>query len=331
MTKKTSSAYQDAGVNIDAGMKAVDLMKRYVKTTMNKNVITDLGSFGGMFSFNGGILVASADGVGTKLKLAYHTGKHDTIGQDLVNHCVNDILVMGAEPLFFLDYFGTTKLVPEVAAEVVKGLSIACKENGCALLGGETAELPGIYKDNEYDLAGFIVGSIPKEGVIDTTKIKSGDIIIGIASSGLQTNGYSLALKVLPPEKNTDKLNEVLMKPHKSFLNSVRELRKKITVHGLVHITGGGFYDNIPRVLPKGVSVQINKGSWHVPSVFTMIQEKGSVSDEEMHRVFNMGIGMMAIVEEKDKDLAIESLKASGERVFLIGKVIAGDNKVILI
>jgi len=324
------SSYAKAGVNIDAGWKAVRLMKKYVKETKNKNCVTDIGSFGGMYSFQNKILVASADGVGTKLKLAFHTNKHDTVGQDLVNHCVNDILVMGAEPIFFLDYFGTGKLKPKVAADVVKGLSKACKENNCVLLGGETAEMPGLYKQGEYDLAGFIVGKVTKKDVINNKLIKPGDAVIGLASTGLHTNGYSLALKILPPNKNTKRLNHVLMMPHKSYLKPVKALRKKVTVKGLAHLTGGGFYDNIPRVLPKNISVRIKKGSWHSPSIFSMIQKKAKVSEKEMFRVFNMGIGMIVIVAKKNVKQALGILKKNKQRAWLIGEVVKGSKKVVI-
>lgn len=326
----TKSAYASAGVDIDAGNKAVQLMKQYVKTTKNENCITDLGTFGGMFKFQDKILVASADGVGTKIKLAFQTGKHDTIGQDLVNHCVNDILVMGAEPLFFLDYFATGKLVPEVAAEVVKGLSIACKNNGCVLLGGETAEMPSMYQPNEYDLAGFIVGAVDRKDVIDIKTIKPGDVVLGLASTGLQTNGYSLALKVFPPSKNTGKLNDVLMIPHGSFLNPIKALRKVVTIKGMAHITGGGFYENIPRALPEGVNVCITKGTWHMPSIFNMIQERGKIDEHEMYRVFNMGIGLVVVVDKKDAEKALASLKESNQRAWQIGEVVKGERKVVL-
>ena len=324
------SAYKIAGVNIDAGWKAVRLMKRYVKETKNKNCITDIGSFGGMYSFQNKILVASADGVGTKLKLAYHTGKHDTVGQDLVNHCVNDILVMGAKPLFFLDYFGTGKLKPSVAADVVKGLAKACKENNCVLLGGETAELPGLYKPGEYDLAGFIVGSVNRKDVIQTKSIKPGDAVIGLASSGLHTNGYSLALKMLNPKKNTKRMNEVLMMPHKSYLKPVTSLGRSVKIKGIAHITGGGFYDNIPRILPKGIGVRINKEMWHSHSIFRLIQKRGNVSEKEMYRVFNMGIGMIIIVAKKNVKKALARLKQTKQRAWLIGEIVKGSKKVVI-
>lgn len=324
------SAYKKAGVDIDAGWKAVRLMKKYAKATRNKNCITDIGSFGGIYSFQNKLLVASADGVGTKLKLAYHTGKHDTVGQDLVNHCVNDILVMGAKPLFFLDYFATSKLRPKTAAEVIRGVAKACKENNCALLGGETAELPGIYKQGEYDLAGFIIGSLDKKNIMDKKAIKPGDIVIGMASSGLHTNGYSLALKILNPKKNTKKLNEVLMTPHKSYLEPITLLRKSVKIKGIAHITGGGFYDNIPRILPKGITIKIKKGTWHVHSVFRMIQNKANVSEKEMYRIFNMGIGLIIIIANKDRKKAMARLKQLKQRSWIIGEVIKGDKKVMI-
>ena len=309
--------YKEAGVDIDAGEKAVELMKKFVKETYSSNVIKGVGGFGGLFEIDGKVLVSSADGVGTKLKLAF-AGKHDTVGQDLVNHCVNDILVQGAKPLFFMDYFAIGKLVPEVAADVVKGFSKACKENGCVLLGGETAELPGIYKENEYDLAGFIVGIVDKDKVIDGSRVKVGDKVIGLPSSGLHTNGYSLALNVLGDEDR-----EELMKIHISYLKPVMSVIEK--VNGMAHITGGGLVGNIPRVLPEGTSVKINKDAWDVPKIFKKIQEKGDVPEEDMWRTFNMGIGYVLIVDVEDADFVAD--KTNG---IVIGEVVKGEKKVVL-
>ncbi|MCF7860674.1 phosphoribosylformylglycinamidine cyclo-ligase [Candidatus Woesearchaeota archaeon] len=308
-----SISYKDAGVDIDAGNKAVDLMKKYVKETYNKNVMTDLGSFGGLFSTEGfpqnPVLVSSCDGVGTKLKIAYKMDKHDTIGQDLVNHCVNDILVMGARPLFFLDYIGTGKMDPDIMAQIVKGFSMAAKANGCAIVGGESAEMPGIYQNGEYDVAGFIVGVVDKEQIITGEKISSGDILIGLPSNGFHTNGYTLVNKIffekmaLRPDSVIDGIHgtigEELLKTHKSYLNEVTPILPLL--NGMAHITGGGFYENIKRVLPEGLGVEIN-ADWEVPEVFKILQKSAEISDEEMHRTFNMGIGMVLIVPESNLD-----------------------------
>lgn len=339
MTKPIS--YSDAGVSIDNANAAVEKIKTYAKATFNEQTLTEIGSFGGMFSaaFPGmrePILVASADGVGTKLKIAFDTGIHNTIGQDLVNHCVNDILVQGARPLFFLDYFATGKLSPEVTSEVVEGISIACKENGCVLLGGETAEMPGFYADGEYDLAGFIVGVVDKRRVIDGKNIKAGDVVLGLPSNGLQTNGYSLARKLFfeVGGYKTDSFikelgrsaGEALLEKHTSFLKPLDGLLDTGKIKGLSHITGGGFLENIPRILPENVAVEIKRGTWNVPSVFGLMQKLGNVADSEMFRTFNMGIGMIVICAEEDK----EFLKVKLDKCSEIGKVVEGNKEVII-
>lgn len=335
-----SISYADAGVSIDNANRAVAKIREYARATFNERTLTEIGSFGGMFSgaFPGmaePILVASADGVGTKLKLAFETGIHNTVGADLVNHCVNDILVQGARPLFFLDYFATGKLEPDVTASVVEGMARACKENGCVLLGGETAEMPDFYPPGEYDLAGFIVGVVDKQKVIDGKSIVPGDVVLGIPSNGLQTNGYSLARKLFFEvggykadsfiEELGTTAGEALLATHQSFLPQIGPLLegnadKNVrvpSIKGLAHITGGGFLENIPRILPDGVGVEINRGTWPELPIFGLMQKLGNVSDTEMFRTFNMGIGMILICAETD---AKEISEQIGD-CFTIGKV----------
>ncbi|NLB54750.1 MAG: phosphoribosylformylglycinamidine cyclo-ligase [Lentisphaerae bacterium] len=333
MQKRKQSAYAAAGVNIDDKMSGLKSIKKMVKSTAREGVISNIGAFGGMFRSPGSdhILVASADGVGTKLKVAVMAKKHDTIGQDLVNHCVNDILVQGASPLFFLDYYGTSIIEGETFKNVVSGLSKACKENNCALLGGETAEMPGLYPKGEYDLVGTIVGSVHKDEVITGDSIQPGDRLIGLPSSGLHTNGYSLARKIVfetaklkvndlfPGTKR--KVSDVLLAVHKSYLNPILALRKTVTVQGLVHITGGGFPDNIPRVLPDGLKAVVDVTSWQPSVLFEFLMTKGKVEKEEMYRVFNMGIGLVIFVRENEVAEAMSVLKNANARPKLIGYV----------
>jgi len=303
--------YADSGVNIDAATRALARSKEAVRSTWDQRVKNEMGAFGGLFQAAPGepLMVASVDGVGTKVMVARMAGRYDTVGQDLVNHCVDDILVQGAEPLFFLDYFATSKLEEAVLPEIISGFATGCRENGCALLGGETAEMPGVYGDGEFDLAGTIVGRVNEADVIDGSRIKPGNKVWGLPSTGLHTNGYSLARAVLlekagysvndAPEKlQGATVGDALLAVHKSYLNEVRGIWQAFgreAVHGLAHITGGGFYDNIPRVLPDGVNVQLDPAAWTTLPIFQLIQEKGGVSDAEMHRVFNMGIGMVVI------------------------------------
>jgi phosphoribosylformylglycinamidine cyclo-ligase len=332
-------SYSDAGVSIDNANLALDKIKNFAKSTFNRQTLTEIGSFGGMFSgmfpeMREPILVASADGVGTKLKVAFMANVHHTIGQDLVNHCVNDILVQGARPLFFLDYFATGKLSPEITIDVVEGISIACKENGCVLLGGETAEMPGFYTDGEYDLSGFIVGVVDKSKVIDGKLIKVGDVVLGLPSSGLQTNGYSLARKLFfeiggfQIDSYIDELGETigaaLLKTHQSFLRPLEKLLNVGKIKGLAHITGGGLSENIPRILPENVSVELKRGTWNEPPVFGLMQKLGNVEDREMFRAFNMGVGMVVICAEQDK----EFLKNHLGECFEIGRVVEGNKEV---
>lgn len=337
-----SISYSDAGVSIDNANLALDKIKTFAKSTFNRQTLTEIGSFGGMFSamfpeMSEPILVASADGVGTKLKIAFETGIHHTIGQDLVNHCVNDILVQGAKPLFFLDYFATGRLDPSTTVSVVEGISIACKENRCVLLGGETAEMPGFYKDGEYDLAGFIVGAVDKSKVIDGKQIAAGDCVLGLPSSGLQTNGYSLARKLFFEiggykvdshiEELGETVGEALLKTHTSFLKPLENLIDSGKIKGLAHITGGGFLENIPRILPENVAVEIKRGTWTEPPVFGLMQKLGNVADAEMFRTFNMGIGMVVVCAAEDK----EFLKKNLGECFEIGRVIEGNKKISII
>jgi phosphoribosylformylglycinamidine cyclo-ligase len=334
MTQKAIT-YADAGVSIDKANEAVAKIREYARSTFNERTLTEIGSFGGMFAgafpqMAEPILVASADGVGTKLKLAFETGIHNTVGADLVNHCVNDILVQGARPLFFLDYFATGKLEPDVTASVVEGMARACRENGCVLLGGETAEMPDFYPAGEYDLAGFIVGVVDKSKVIDGKSIVPGDVVLGLPSTGLQTNGYSLARKLFfevggyEVDSYIDELGttvgEALLATHSSFLPQLGPLLDSGLIKGLAHITGGGFLENIPRILPAGVSVEINRGSWPEPPIFGLMQRLGNVSQQEMFRTFNMGVGMVVITSDaslKDRLSAFE-----------IGRVVTGDKTV---
>lgn len=335
-----SISYADAGVSIDNANRAVAKIREYARSTFNERTLTEIGSFGGMFAgaFPGmaePILVASADGVGTKLKLAFETGVHNTVGADLVNHCVNDILVQGARPLFFLDYFATGKLEPDVTASVVEGMARACRENGCVLLGGETAEMPDFYPPGEYDLAGFIVGVVDKAKVIDGRSIEPGDVVLGIPSNGLQTNGYSLARKLFFEVGNykvdtfVDELGttvgEALLATHQSFLPQIGPLLDSGLIKGLAHITGGGFLENIPRILPDGVSVEINRGTWPELPIFGLMQKLGNVSDHEMFRTFNMGIGMVVVCSGSDSEKIRSAIG-----VFNIGTVQAGDRTVKL-
>lgn len=333
--------YADAGVSIDNANAAVARIREYARSTFNERTLTEIGSFGGMFAgafpqMAEPILVASADGVGTKLKIAFETGVHNTVGADLVNHCVNDILVQGARPLFFLDYFATGKLEPEVTASVVEGMARACRENGCVLLGGETAEMPSMYADGEYDLAGFIVGVVDRPKVIDGKSIVPGDVILGLPSTGLQTNGYSLARKLFfevggyTVDSHVDELGttvgEALLATHSSFLPQLGPLLASEKIKGLAHITGGGFLENIPRILPENVSVEIHRGSWPEPPIFRIMQRLGNVSDQEMFRTFNMGIGMVVVISPADEAVVAEKLADAK----VIGRVTEGNKEVIV-
>ena len=330
------SAYAQAGVDIDVMMNSLQRIKKEVKSTATKGVQSEIGSFGGLFQSPGKefLLVASTDGVGTKLKVAHMAGKHTTVGQDLVNHCVNDILVQGAVPLFFLDYLGTAALEGKVFEAVISGFCKACRENGCALLGGETAEMPGLYPKGEYDLVGTIVGQVEKKKLITGKTIRKGDVILGLPSAGLHTNGYSLARKVIfetagkklkdpvPGTKTT--FEKALLAVHKSYLKPVTALMNQVTVHGLAHITGGGLTDNVPRVLPKTLDAVFDRSTWKTPASYQFIEQAGQVDHEEMYRVFNMGIGMVIFVRAADAEAAMELLKKAGEKPIRIGRVEKG-------
>ncbi|OGU68542.1 MAG: phosphoribosylformylglycinamidine cyclo-ligase [Ignavibacteria bacterium RBG_16_36_9] len=326
--------YEDAGVSIKAGDEAVDKIKSYAKSTFNKSVLADIGLFGAFFQldlshYKEPVLVSSVDGVGTKLKIAIELNKHDTIGQDLVNHCVNDIAVCGAEPLFFLDYMAFGKLDPSVASEIVKGFSIACKENGCALIGGETAEMPGVYQIGDYDLSGTIVGIVEKLKIIKGESITSGDVLIGIPSSGLHTNGYSLARKVLLEKYNLNEklsslkknLGEELLTVHRSYLSLIRTMKSKVELKGISHITGGGIIGNTKRILPNGLKLKIDWSKWEVPPIFKLIQDAGDISDDEMREVFNMGIGLVFVVSKEYLGTVLNLAKELNEEPVVIGVV----------
>jgi len=329
---KKSISYKDAGVDIKAGDRLVSNIKPYAKATNRPEVMGGLGGFGSLFEipkkFKNPVLVSGTDGVGTKLKLAFDLNTHNTIGQDLVAMCVNDILVQGAEPLFFLDYFACGKLDVEMATDVIKGISEGCLLAGCALVGGETAEMPGMYSKGEYDLAGFCVGAVERNKIIDGNNILEGDTIIGIASSGPHSNGYSLIRKVLEKEKinlssefDGKTFADYLMAPTKIYVKSIIDLLGKVDIHGLAHITGGGIYENIPRILKDKHKAVIKKDSWDMPSIFKWLKEKANISDDELYKTFNCGVGMIVIANPKDKDETIEILEQNGETVFVLGKI----------
>jgi phosphoribosylformylglycinamidine cyclo-ligase len=327
-----SLSYRDAGVDIDAGDALVEAIKPFAKRTMREGVLGGIGGFGGLFEiskkFKEPVLVSGTDGVGTKLKLAFELNRHDTVGIDLVAMSVNDILVQGAEPLFFLDYFACGKLDVATATAVVKGIALGCEQSGCALLGGETAEMPGMYPDGEYDLAGFAVGAVEKSQIIDGSKIVPGDVVLGLASSGIHSNGYSLVRKIIEvakPDLEADfhgrKLSDVLMAPTRLYVKPLLALMAAMEVKGLVHITGGGLVENIPRVLQDNLTAVLDGKSWTMPPLFQWLQQHGGVADHEMHRVFNCGIGMTVIVSKENADAAMAQLQAAGETVYRIGEI----------
>ena len=328
--------YKSAGVDIDAGNKFVDLIRPMVRKTFRPEVITDIGGFGGLFSFPAGkykdpVLVSSTDGVGTKLKVAFMVGKHDTVGIDLVAMCVNDVVVQGAEPLFLLDYLATGKLSLKISTQIIKGVAQGCKEAGCALIGGETAEMPSFYKEGEYDLAGFTVGVVERNKIIDGSSIRAGDQLIGIGSSGLHSNGYSLARKVffermrmktkskIPGLSRT--IGEELLVPTRIYVNPILSLLKNFHIHGIAHITGGGITDNLPRIIPKGCKAEIRKNTWPVAPIFRIIQEGGNVPEEEMLRTFNNGIGMILAVPRTEAEGVISRLQGLKEKAYRIGEI----------
>jgi len=325
--RKTKQTYAAAGVDIDAADRAKELIKQHARSTLRPEVLSDIGFFGGFFEIKGyrePVLVSSTDGVGTKLKIARVLGKHDTVGIDLVNHCVNDILTCGAEPLFFLDYIALGKMVPETVESIVRGLAKACREVNCALIGGETAEMPGMYAPDDYDLAGFIVGVVEKSQRLDQSRIRAGDAILALPSSGLHTNGYSLARKIFSTEPAALNkrypelgctLGKALLEPHRCYFNEIKPVLP--WVKGLAHITGGGFEGNVPRTLPQGLGAHFDKGSWSIPPIFPLIQRQGRIDDAEMYRVFNMGVGMAIVCSPDD----VKRLKKSMPEAKLVGEV----------
>ncbi|KEH91340.1 MULTISPECIES: phosphoribosylformylglycinamidine cyclo-ligase [Clostridium] len=329
------ATYKDAGVNIEEGYKAVSLMKNYAAKTFTKGVINDLGSFAGMFELSGyktPVLVSGTDGVGTKLKIAFDMKKYDTVGIDCVAMCVNDILCHGAKPLFFLDYIACGKLEAENAADLVRGVSDGCIDAGCSLIGGETAEMPGFYKEGEYDVAGFCVGVVEKDEIIDGSKIENGDVLIGIESTGIHSNGYSLVRKLIKDfneDFNGEKIGNVLLTPTKIYVKTVLELIKKYNIHGMAHITGGGFCENIPRMFKGDFTAVINKGSFKVPEIFNHIMSLG-VEEEHMYNTFNMGIGYVLCVKEEDAENIIRYIEKMGSKAYKIGHVEAGGHGVCL-
>ncbi len=326
--------YKDAGVDIDLAEKLVEKIKPLARKTFNQRVLTDIGLFGAFFDakfddYKHPVLVSSIDGVGTKLKIAFLANKHDTVGQDLVNHCVNDILVCGAKPLFFLDYFATAKLNPEVAQQVISGIAKACEENGCALIGGETAEMPGFYNEGEYDIAGVIIGIVDKEKIIKGDKVKPGDALIALPSNGLHTNGYSLARTVLLekfkidefiPELNST-LAEELLKIHRSYLKPILKILDKFEIHAMSHITGGGIIGNTKRVVPQNLNIEIDWNAWERPPIFNLIQKVGNVPEEDMRKTYNLGVGIVLIVDKNDSDKILNELKSLNESPFVIGEI----------
>lgn len=345
MEKSFSESYKQAGVDVTAGYQSVELMKEAVKSTYSKEVISDLGGFGGLYALHTEnikepILVSGTDGVGTKLKLAFLMNKHDTIGQDCVAMCVNDIVCCGAKPLFFLDYMALGKNIPQVVATIVKGVAEGCKMAGCSLVGGETAEMPGFYQKGEYDLAGFSVGVVEKEKIIDSKNIEVGDQVIGIASSGVHSNGFSLVRKIFQINEQTVQeyreelgatLGETLLTPTKIYVKPILELLQNIQVKGISHITGGGFYENMPRMLREGVSLKIEKDSYPILPIFKLIQKEGNIPQRDMYNTFNMGIGMAVIVKKEETKKAIEILEQQGEKAYVIGEVIEGNKEIEIV
>ena len=337
MVNKQGVTYKEAGVDVEAGYRAVTLMKESVRSTFRPGVMTDIGGFGGLFAlgkYQEPVLVSGTDGVGTKLKVAFMLNRHDTVGIDLVAMSVNDILVCGAEPLFFLDYIGAAKVVPEQVAEIVSGVAEGCRQAGCALIGGETAELPGLYSPGEYDLAGFAVGVVEKQNILDGSNIKPGDVLVGLPSNGLHSNGYSLIRKLVfelndlstvhvPVELGVT-VGEELLRPTRIYVKSVLPLVKDALIKGMVHVTGGGFIENLPRVLPDGLGVSISLGSWPILPVFSWLQQLGGVELSEMFGTFNMGIGFVLVVSAEQAELVVERLATAGEKAYIIGQVKAG-------
>jgi phosphoribosylformylglycinamidine cyclo-ligase len=338
------ATYKEAGVNVEAGYKAVELMKSHVKKTMRPEVLTDIGGFGGLFSLEGmkyekPVLISGTDGVGTKLKIAFLMGRHDTVGIDCVAMCVNDVICSGAQPLFFLDYVALGKLVPEKVEQIVKGVSTGCIQAGCALIGGETAEMPGFYPEDEYDLAGFVVGIADKDKIINGKNIKSGDKLIGLASSGIHSNGYSLVRKIFNiNSQNLDRFNdrlgksigEELLTPTRIYVKSILSLIDKYEIKGIANVTGGGFIENLPRMMPEGLKLVIRKGSWPILPVFSLMQELGEVPERDMYNTFNMGIGMVLAVSPEVADSVVLEAEKLGEKAYIIGEVEKGEENIVI-
>lgn len=342
MKDSYSESYKNAGVDVTAGYRAVELMKEHVKRTMVPGVVSDIGGFGGLFELNGfeaPVLVSGTDGVGTKLKLAFEMDRHGTVGIDCVAMCANDIVCSGAKPLFFLDYIACGKNEPEKIAQIVSGVAEGCVQAGCALIGGETAEMPGFYPPEEYDLAGFCVGAVEKAKIIDRTRVREGDALVGLASSGVHSNGFSLVRKIFGTsaeklstyvDELSGTLGETLLAPTRIYVKAILALLAAVDVHGVSHVTGGGFYENIPRMLPQGLCASIRKDSYDVPPVFRLIQRSGKISERDMYNTFNMGIGMCAAVPAAQADEAVRVLRAAGTEAFLIGEVKRGEDGVEL-
>lgn len=344
MEKSFSESYKAAGVDVTAGYKGVELMKKAVQSTYTSAVISDIGGFGGLYApqikgMEEPILVSGTDGVGTKLKLAFLMDKHDTIGEDCVAMCANDVICTGASPMFFLDYMALGKNVPEKVATIVAGVAEGCKKANCSLVGGETAEMPGFYPEDEYDLAGFCVGVVDKKKIIDSKNIEVGDKVIGLKSSGVHSNGFSLVRKVFDVNKENLSeyapelgmtVGEALLAPTKIYVKPILKLLEEVKVKGISHITGGGFYENMPRMLREGVSLKIDKNSYEVPAIFKLIESRGNIPERDMYNTFNMGIGMAVIVPANEVEKAIEILKDAGEEAYLIGEIIEGNKEVII-
>jgi phosphoribosylformylglycinamidine cyclo-ligase len=334
--------YKQSGVDIEAGNEVVRRIRALARGTVTPGVLSEIGSFGGLFRLPQGladpVLVSSADGVGTKLKVAFLADSHGTVGVDLVNHCVNDILVQGASPLFFLDYLATGRLRPDVAERIIEGMARACRENGCALLGGETAEMPGFYKDGEYDLAGFIVGIVERARLVDGSRIAAGDALIALPSSGLHTNGYSLARRIIFDTVGLTvdayvgeigrTVGDALLEPHRSYLRAMQPLLQAGLVKGMAHVTGGGITDNLPRILPSDVAARIDTQSWRVPPLFEWLRRSGQIPLDDMRRTFNMGVGLIVVCARSDADRALEQLKQTNEQPWVIGEIVSGEKGV---
>ena len=346
MKDSHSKAYADAGVDITAGYKAVELMKKHIARTMTSGVCSDVGGFGGLFELDvkgmeRPVLVSGTDGVGTKLKLAFLMNKHDTVGIDCVAMCVNDVICCGAKPLFFLDYIACGKNEPEKIADIVKGVAEGCVQSGAALIGGETAEMPGFYPADEYDLAGFAVGAVDKKKILDNSSMKEGDVIIALPSSGVHSNGFSLVRKVFDVEKRDLKaplaelggasLGETLLTPTRIYVKPMLALFDKITVKGVSHITGGGFFENIPRSIPDGLGAEIEKSKIRILPIFDLIRKKGNIDERDMFNTFNMGVGMSVVVAKEDENQALEILKANGENAYTVGRIVKSETKVTLL